>query len=379
VSFPASSGQPFRQEDVCRVTGSLAINSQEQITAPWLEHVLESAGLGQHKVKSVVVTRVGTGQASSCVRIAPEYAEPDSSLPRSLIAKLPAVDEGSRKGGAENLTYLCEVEFYRHVRPQITMRAPRCFLAEIDGNGPDFVLVLEDLAPAVQGDQITGCSPDLARIALAELVGLHAPTWGNKAILEQKWIKAPNPEMGGFVASIYRMGLPKFMERCAKGLRADEIDLLQRAAGPDIFPSEYPRLKPRCLVHNDYRLDNFLFDPTGKSSSFHVVDWQTYGVNNPMRDVSYFLGGCLLPEDRRAHEQGLVREYHDRLCAAGVSDYSWDECWSDYRQAAYHGLMNAMAAMTFVTPTERGDRLFAVMAQRHARQILDNGAEEFLV
>lgn len=361
------------------MSDTLAICTQDEITAPWLERVLEQSGLGQHKVKAVTVSRVGTGQASSCCRIVPEYADPQISLPRSLVAKLPASDEGSRKGGAENLTYLSEVEFYRHVRPLITMRAPRCFLAEIDGNGPDFVLVLEDLAPAVQGDQITGCSPALARIALAELVGLHAPTWENRAILDQKWMKQPNPAMGGFVAQIYRQGLPKFMDRCASNLQTDEIDLLRRAAVPDIFPSEFPALKPRCLVHNDYRLDNFLFDPTGKSDAFHVVDWQTYGVNNPMRDVSYFLGGCLLPDDRRTHEQALVRQYHERLCSAGVKDYAWDECWSDYRQAAFHGLMNAMAAMTFVTPTERGDRLFGVMAQRHARQIIETSADEFLV
>ena len=40
--------------------------------------------------------------------------------------------------------------------------------------------------------------------------------------------------------------------------------------------------------------------------------------------------------------------------------------------------MMAMAAMVHVKQTERGDRLFAAMVQRHARQILDLGADRFL-
>jgi hypothetical protein len=51
----------------------------------------------------------------------------------------------------------------------------------------------------------------------------------------------------------------------------------------------------------------------------------------------------------------------------GVEDHSLDdECWSD-RRSSYRGLIKPMAAMTFVTPTERGDRMFALMAQRRSR------------
>ena len=33
------------------------------------------------------------------------------------------------------------------------------------------------MAPAVQGDQIGGCTPEEARLAVRALAGLHGPTW----------------------------------------------------------------------------------------------------------------------------------------------------------------------------------------------------------
>ena len=56
-----------------------------------------------------------------------------------------------------------------------------------------------------------------------------------------------------------------------------------------------------------------------------------------MLDVSYFIGGGLSVEDRRAHEAGLVRLYHDELLAHGVTGLSWEICWEEYRRQVFHG------------------------------------------
>ncbi len=49
-----------------------------------------------------------------------------------------------------------------------------------------------------------------------------------------------------------------------------------------------------------------------------------------MSDVSFLIGNSLSSEVRRAHEERLVRGYHDVLVGAGVSSYSFDECWDEY-------------------------------------------------
>jgi hypothetical protein len=219
----------------------------------------------------------------------------------------------------------------------------------------------------------------LARGAILELVGLHAPSWRNPSMLGFEWLGDGNTRgRARSISQVYRQALPSFMDRCAEGLSPEELQLVERLAEVAEFPSEYPLLKAYCLTHNDYRADNLLIDESQGAATIHVVDWQTLGVGNPMKDVAYFLGGCLLPDQRAAIEKELLGEYHSSLLAAGVEGFDWEQCWADYRRATFHGIMTAVAGAYFVTKTERGDRLFATMVQRHARQALDVGAREFL-
>ncbi|HKT76769.1 MAG TPA: phosphotransferase [Sphingobium sp.] len=349
------------------------------LSAAWLSQILARAGFEGATVRAFATEKVGTGQAAICCRIMIDYVHPDPAFPASIIAKFQADDPASRQAATDTRTYLREVNFYRDLRQHLTIPTPACYHADIDGDGPAFALLLQDLAPARQGDQIAGCSAAVARAAVDALVGLHAPTWRNKAILDRDWLgQAAQPERAAHIMDLYRRGLPAFMDRCGAALSAPERALMERIARDAEFPSEYPLLKSYCLTHADYRSDNMLICESAGSATIHVVDWQTLGVGNPMKDVSYFLGGCLLPEDRRICEEELVRHYHGRLTTAGVSDYDWDDGWNDYRRASFHGLMTAVAAVSFVTRTERGDRLFAIMAQRHARMALELGADEFL-
>jgi hypothetical protein len=37
------------------------------------------------------------------------------------------------------------------------------------------------------------------------------------------------------------------------------------------------------------------------------------------------------PSERRACEVDVVRAYYDELVRLGVREFSWDQCWSEYR------------------------------------------------
>jgi hypothetical protein len=347
------------------------------ITVPWLNQVLAGAGYREPGVLGFRVEPVGTGQAAICCRIVLEITKATLELPASLVAKFASDDATSRATAASGGTYLREVQFYRELQSRVSIRTPRCYVAEMRDGGPDFVLLLEDLTPAQQGNQIAGCDESLAAAALGELVGLHAPTWGEDSILKLPWVQSSHPERPKLLMQIYRRGLEPFLERCGDGLDAEEVAFLDRLAARDDYP-DFPETKSYCVVHNDFRLDNFLYVEGREADTFRTVDWQTYGAGNPMTDVAYFIGGCLLPPLRAKVERDLVGEYHDQLLAAGVSGYDLEECWSDYRRGAYHGLMYAMAGMVHVSQSERGDELFRTMARRHIRQVLDLGADEAL-
>ncbi len=59
-----------------------------------------------------------------------------------------------------------------------------------------------------------------------------------------------------------------------------------------------------------------------------------------------------------------------RLAAAGVA-VAADELWRDYRHGSLWGLLMSVIASMGVERTDRGERMFLAMTQRHARQAID--------
>jgi hypothetical protein len=108
-----------------------------------------------------------------------------------------------------------------------------------------------------------------------------------------------------------------------------------------------------------------------------VLDWQTPGIGHGVSDVSYFLGGSLLVDDRRAHERELLARYRTKLAAHGV-ELSEDDAWIAYRRTAFAGLNMAIIASMLVGRTDRGDDMFMAMAERAGRHALDLDSEALL-
>lgn len=346
----------------------------DAVTAEWLTDRLREAGYETATVKSFTATQIGTGQLGKCIRYEMDV-DGDESAPRSVVGKFPSDDPTSRQTGVMLRNYIKEVTFYRELRSQLSISTPRCYYAAIDGQGPEFSLLLEDMAPAGQGDQLAGCSVDVARAAILELPGLHAPSWNNESLRGLEWLGESSAATGELIRALYSAQLPGFVARYGPRLADDEVSMIQRVAeskGPPFVPSG----GPFGLVHVDYRLDNLLIDETQTPPKVTVVDWQSITLGRPVTDVTYFIGAGLQREDRLAAEDGLVRAYYDGLLDAGVSDYGWDQCWEDYRRGAFAGLVVTVVASMMVQPTERGDDMFVAMASRHSRHAIDLGADE---
>jgi len=236
---------------------------------------------------------------------------------------------------------------------------------------------MEDLAPAQQGDQLAGCSPDEARVAVDELVKLHAPRWGDPTLTELEWLHRDPEASRLMLGGLLPMMWTGFRERYADRLGPDVHE-----AGTALFDhlDSYLRTdtEPWTVVHGDYRLDNLLFGGGTDGAEIAVVDWQTCAHGPGLTDVAYFIGAGLTPEDRRPVEDGLVRRYHAGLEAAGVTGYDWDRCWLDHRRGTFAGLIMAIAASMLVERTDRGDEMFLTMAHRHSRHALDLDAPALL-
>jgi hypothetical protein len=358
------------------VPGLPIADTPADLTVGWLDAALRAGGhLTDGAVVAATPQPLGTGQMSDAFRVELAY-DPPGAGPPTVIAKLAAADATSRGTALALRAYEREVRFYQELAPTLDVRAPGCVYADIEPETARFVLLLADAHPATQGDQLLGCDPDVAASAVAQLVPLHAPRWGDPTLADLEWLVgdvAATKDMGRAMLPLLWAG---FCERYAA-----DLDPIVERAGALLFSNleRYvePGDVPLALVHGDYRLDNLLIDAE-RAEVVGIVDWQTCNRSPAMRDVAYVIGAGLLPGARREHEAELVRGYHDALVAAGVADYPWAACWDDYRLGTWSGLVMAVGASMMVERTARGDEMFLAMASRHATHALDLDADELL-
>ena len=354
----------------------------EQLTPDWLTDALRSTGVigDRTRVNKLDTELIGTGQMSDSARIRLDYDKPAGG-PETIVAKLPSTDPTSRATALALGSYENEVRFYQQIAPRVKIRTPHLYYADIDPDTASFVLLLEDMHSARTGDQLAGCTPREAEVAIGELTRLHAPVWADPWLEQLPWLHRDRVQQQAFLLGLLPQMWSGFNDRY-KGRLGETV----RTAGAALFENLQSYVtadtEPWTVVHGDYRLDNLLFGPGDttdpSNTSVAVVDWQTCTHGPAMQDVAYFIGAGLLADCRREVEQNLVASYHTGLSNAGVATYDWDRCWHDYRRSTYAGLIMAVAASMLVERTERGDEMFMAMAHRHSRHALDLAADELL-
>ena len=332
----------------------------DDVTPAWLGSVLGAY------VADVDVTAIGTGQTGATYRVRAAYAA-DSDLPATFAVKLSAQDDAVRERVA--LGYRSEVEYYARVADRMSIPVPPCFYSEISDDGADFVLILADMAPAVQGDQIAGCSRQEATLAVEALAGLHGPSWCDPAWMDLPAVVMPKPgddDAAKGLGDISRMAADIVIDRLGAKIAPEDQETLV-AAMSLVTPWLKAEPKRYALMHGDYRLDNMLFDPD--RTRITIVDWQTVGIGLPGRDLAYFTGTSLEPSVRSEIERDLVERYHRSLLGFDVTGYDLDTCWSDYRLGVVQVPLLVALGTAFASTTERGDDMMMAMLSRGCRAI----------
>ena len=322
--------------------------------------------------------RIGEGQVGMNLRYRLTSQNPD--VPSSVVVKMASPDETSRATGIALRNYEREVKFYQELVNTIDVRSPHCWYADWNPDSGDIAIVLEDMSPAEQGDQIRGCDVLMAEQAVDQLVKMQGPRWNDPTLFQIDWLQRRDESDVDRLSGLFGMLLPGFLgvyhdaivrdvgQRGIEFLTTLSEKLVDYVAGRD---------EPFTITHGDFRLDNLLFRTPSGGVDCCVVDWQTPGHGNGVGDLAYFIGAGLLPDDRREHEWSLVDRY-----IAGIEKYGHhvDHEWvkSHYRREAISGVIMAVIASQIVGRTSRGDKMFEVMATRHLLQGLENGALDLL-
>jgi hypothetical protein len=349
-----------------------------ELTPDWFNQLFEEIGIDA-EVSGLTAKSIGTGQIGENVRFVFDYARKGDGAPATLVGKFPSGSDASLMTAKMLGHYEREVNFYRTF-PKVAGRiTPEALYTDYDPETNRFALIMEDMAPSEQGDQLSGCSVAEAERAMDAAAILHAAYWNDETLDTHPWLQgtsaAPPPAMSPEQVAMLWTG---FKDRYSASLTPDVIEV------GDAYAEALPRMQleqadgPFALTHNDYRLDNMLFGKPGAPKPLAVVDWQTAGKGAPASDVAYFIGAGLTQEDRPKHEQALLRYYHARLQEEGVTDYGFDALYDHYRYTCFYGMSVAFGAAMLVKQTDRGDQMFLTMLRRHAAQARDNNALELL-
>lgn len=332
------------------------------LTPDWLTAALRAHGRDV-VVDTVTATPVGSGQMAGSYRLSLTTSAGD--LPATLIAKLAEGPEEHRSFGSG--AFRNEVRFYRDLAPTVRVPVPGCHAAVASESGSEFVLLLDDLAPARQGDQIAGCTVAQARAVALAAAGLHAPRWNDPTLLETPGLSLPTEDdrelMESVLAPMAEVFLGRFADRLTDAERAT-VDWLVAAAGPWLVAPT----SNFALLHGDLRVDNVMFAPDGTVT---VLDWQTITPGQPLRDIAFLLATSLTVADRRAHEDAIVADYHRALLDLGVTDYTAEQCRRDYVDSLIQAPLIIVFGCGAAAPTPRGDRMFHTMLERAAAAVGD--------
>ncbi|OPX12433.1 aminoglycoside phosphotransferase [Mycobacterium sp. AT1] len=325
-------------------------------------------------VADVTASPIGTGQMAASYRLELSYATAVPEAPTTVVAKVASADEASRQMAATTGAYRREVLFYQRLTAQVRTRTPECFHAEISDDNVRFVALLEDMGPAKTVEQIGGCTADQAALALGQAAALHGSSW-QRDYLQQEWL--PVESVWNMLGAAIPAVAAPWLDRFGQYLEPTHVAAVNRLADEVGTWLETLRIH-RTLWHGDFRLDNLLFDAQGGAVPVAVVDWQSVAAAPGVIDVSYFLGTSMTESDREKHERDLVTEYHGRLSAYGVENYSFEQCWREYRAHALFALVLTIPVSMGVQATERGDAMFGAMARRAAEQIIANDSFDAL-
>ena len=269
-------------------------NTHEELTADWFATAL--GGVFQ----SVGIERIGEGYGlgSELFRCRLRGA----GAQESVVVKLWNTDgqAGTR-----------EVDFYRTFGARAGIRLPVCYHAAADPVTKRGILVLEDLAPVIQGDCLQPFSRTQA-LALAEtLARFHATWWGRPELDTAEWL--PSVARYGREAEWFESRRALFNRRYghrlddfSRGL-LENIEILQMRADERLAISEM------TLVHGDLHLDNVLFEAdTGRPI---LLDWPQVANGPAALNVADLIFGIAPPAERDI----LLAVYLTELRNTGVN------------------------------------------------------------
>ncbi len=302
------------------------ITQLEHITPEWLtDRLRQSEVLTAGRVESVDVSRKG----GAIVPLQLSYSADAKGLkPDRLVFKFSRLIEG---------------RFYRDMASEMgnVSSLLKCYDVQYDVETGRSHQLFTDISPThFDPPELLPVQGMYAEQVADALADIHAHWWEHPRLKTD--IGAVVEDAPGRLLRDAQTHFAAFVDYLGDRLPTHRRNIYERVLAAMPLPAWRERMqtgKQITLTHGDAHWWNFMYPHNPATDPVYVIDWEAWHVNIGITDLAYTVGAECFPAYRQQHEQQLTQRYHQRLLERGVRDYTWEQCWLDYRMAAvYHVL-----------------------------------------
>ncbi len=316
----------------------------EQVTPALLTRIFQERGLlAQGEVTAVQASLADGKHASLIAHLELAYSSPYADiLPERMLLKISKPGE-DKKQSEEAVNNQREVTFYaiRDLADTPSLPIPRCYGAGYSQETGGHYVLLEDLSITHAPNKRGEISPQFlqCQLVVASLAKIHAYWWGmaqNTTLLER-----PTEQSIQSALQKDREKWTRFRDFIGDRLSPERHAIFEGvgASLPSLLRERLTKEQPITLIHGEAHFGKVLYPEKAQSHDIaYILDWRNWRVDMGSCDMAYLLALHWYPERRARMEQDLLRYYYDRLLTYGVTGYTWDDCWYDYRLAVIRTL-----------------------------------------
>lgn len=350
----------------------------EDFTPEWLEAALhlETGDIQQVTTRS---SEADSGLVSLIVFLELTLAA-GVDAPVKLVGKIAPTHAGAREVATAFSLFAREQNFYQDIASRLSIPSPKAYYCDHDDSGLG-VLLLEDCSHMKAIDQTAEQPTTLAELEIIVdgISELAISSW------EADWL-ASEPEIMGSdhpTSKAYfggiQAGFPAFLESEFMSEVPAEFDAVLQRLSDDYHAVASAKL-PNCqsLCHLDLRLANVFLDQARDGSAV-FFDWASMYSGRTAQDLGNLIGSGYSTPFRRQHEEALIKRYHAKLLAAGIHNYTFEDCWLDYKHGLLIGLrLLPMSLGDLDVSDEGGGAVLRKIMRVLSQAVLDHGGTELI-
>ncbi len=320
------------------------ITKPDKLSIDYLYTVL-SMESGQ-KIRSFKIDNIIETNTSLVVRFTIDFIESNEhEYSKKYFMKM-----GKNNHGENAYSSLCsnEVKFYKFIRENSNYDLPivKCYYSNEGNDHKSFNIILDNISNGYQGIKNIDLTNSDIWISAATCIGEFQSRFWNLATSNNDQLKysTENEVEENIRNCISRFKI--FKDYVGSRFNSEEYHIYEHAVSEFIKleKESYNRLENHNNVsirHGDSHIYNFMFS-TNRHTLPKLMDFQFWGPGIGVEDIAHLSRvNFSIGKTEDVHKQ-IVNAYHNTLLQNGVKNYTWSECWDDYRKQVISMLLIPM-------------------------------------